>query len=127
MPALLPYSIDHLLFGIHLAKHLQSAVLRCATTILDKGGIKLFRRFRLVKIDTGSATSIGRIMPRDCALLSRSSPWLNRVATIFLKAFKEFSNKSDLPLVLAAMNPTGETYLVAGYPPVGSRSASHKK
>ncbi|KAI9010687.1 CDC45 family [Hyaloraphidium curvatum] len=105
--------IDHTLFGIHLSKHLQAAVLRCATTILDKGGVKTMRRFRLVRITT---SSIGRIQAKDCTLLSRSAQWLNRVATVISKAFKEFSAKSDLPIVIVALNPTGETYLMAGYP-----------
>jgi hypothetical protein len=84
------------------------------------------RRFRLVKIDTGSATSIGRILPKDCSLLSRSVPWLNRVANIFLKAFREFT-KTELPIVVAAMNPNGETYMVAGFPAISSRTSKEKK
>ena len=40
---------------------------------------------------------------------------------------QEFSNNSKLPLVIAALNPNGETYLVAGFAPYQSSGKREKK
>ncbi|KAJ3158100.1 hypothetical protein HDU86_003052 [Geranomyces michiganensis] len=123
-------SFDLLQHGIHLAMSFQRALVRTATSILEKKLTQTLRNFQLTVL-TGeglgaAVTGSGALSDEnDFALFGRSPAHLGRLAKFLMEAFKEFKDK-DLPLVIAALNESANAFLVIGYTGLTKRGALRK-
>ncbi|KXS15936.1 CDC45-like protein [Gonapodya prolifera JEL478] len=124
-------NVDILRQGILIARHLQTATVRAATTLLDKNALKTMRNFRLAVLGRANQASAGllsgtnvggsgRIGQADYALFGRNPSWLESLGNMLLMSLKEWSrHKTDLPFVIAAFNTESDSYLVCGFPSKG--------
>ncbi|KAJ3342740.1 hypothetical protein HDU93_001312 [Gonapodya sp. JEL0774] len=123
-------NIDILRQGILIARHLQTATVRAATTLLDKNAFRSLNTFRLAVVGQSqlasgalSGTTVrgsGRIGPADSALFGRNASWLENLGNMVFMAIKEWSQqKKDSNFVIAAFKAESDTYLVCGLPRKG--------
>ncbi|CAN6674780.1 cell division control protein 45 [Trichomonascus vanleenenianus] len=104
-------SINKLLEAVDRAKELQKAIAATGTTLFEKRQIKDLRAFRLAVV-------------RDDPILElyRNPLALARLGVWVAEGCAEMHSK-PLPLVIAALDPTRDTYLVLGMGAFKSRSA----
>lgn len=98
--------IDILKRGIEHAKYLQRSIFETGVTVLEKKLIKHLRIYRLCVLQDGP----------DLALYENPLTLL-RLGNWLIECCSETEEKQLLPLVLASLNETTETYLVAGLSP----------
>ncbi|KAJ3015204.1 hypothetical protein HKX48_004713 [Thoreauomyces humboldtii] len=124
-------AFDILQHGIHLAMNFQRSLVRTGVSILEKKLTQTLSAFSLTVL-TGEGLSSGvsgsgaLSDDNDFALFGRSPAHLNRLAKFLLEAFKEF-HKKELPLVLAALNPAADKFLVVGYTGLSKKGVVRKK
>ncbi|QLQ82401.1 hypothetical protein HG537_0H01630 [Torulaspora globosa] len=92
--------------GIKLAQTLQKAVFNTGVTILEKKLIKDLRIYRLCVLQDGPDLHLFK----NPLTLLRLGNWL-------IECCAESEDKHLLPMVLATLNESTDTYLVAGLPP----------
>lgn len=92
--------------GIKLAQSLQKAIFNTGVTILEKKLIKDLRIYRLCVLQDGPDLDLYQ----NPLTLLRLGNWL-------IEFCAESEEKHLLPMVLATLNDSTDTYLVAGLPP----------
>lgn len=92
--------------GIKLAQSLQKAIFNTGVTILEKKLIKDLRIYRLCVLQDGPDLDLYQ----NPLTLLRLGNWL-------IEFCAESEEKHLLPMVLATLNESTDTYLVAGLPP----------
>lgn len=92
--------------GIKLAQMLQKAVFNTGVTVLEKKLIKDLRIYRLCVLQDGPDLHLYQ----NPLTLLRLGNWL-------IECCAESEDKHLLPMVLATLNESTDTYLVAGLPP----------
>lgn len=92
--------------GIKLAQSLQKAIFNTGVTILEKKLIKDLRIYRLCVLQDGPDL----YLYQNPLTLLRLGNWL-------IEFCAESEEKHLLPMVLATLNESTDTYLVAGLPP----------
>ncbi|CAI4047451.1 hypothetical protein SUVZ_12G1580 [Saccharomyces uvarum] len=92
--------------GIHLAQDLQKAIFNTGVAILEKKLIKHLRIYRLCVLQDGPDLDLYR----NPLTLLRLGNWL-------IECCAESEDKQLLPMVLASMDESTDTYLVAGLTP----------
>ncbi|KAI8920232.1 CDC45 family [Powellomyces hirtus] len=123
-------AFDLLYHGIHLAMSFQRALVRTGISILEKKLTQTFRNFQLTVLTgeglgTGVSDSGALSDENDFVLFGRSPAHLGRLAKFLMEAFKEFKDK-DLPLVIAALDESADTFLIIGYTGLTKRGAVRK-
>ncbi|CAR25158.1 DNA replication initiation factor CDC45 [Lachancea thermotolerans CBS 6340] len=99
-------NIDLMRRGIKHAQHLQRCVFNTGVAILEKKMIKNLRLYRLCALQDGPDLDLYR----NPLTLLRLGNWI-------IECCAEAEDRQLLPLVLASLDVTTETYLVAGMAP----------
>lgn len=104
--ALEDHNVSLLQQGIKLAQTLQKAIFNTGVTILEKKLIKDLRIYRLCVMQDGPDLHLYQ----NPLTLLRLGNWL-------IECCAESEDEHLLPMVLATLNESTDTYLVAGLPP----------
>lgn len=113
--------------SIPLAISLQRAIVRQGRSILEKGAIKHFTDFRLIKITEGPDLATFA----HPSTLTRLTLWLveatrDKIPAV-LVARRKKANKSAYPFVVACFNERKKAYLVVGVTGAPDMNDTRKK